>query len=694
MNAPFQTLPPFVQALDVRARCAPLLRAPTTMPVAEWAEANRELNNLGAYKGPWRNENSPYLVEPMNAATDPEVREVVFVGSSQSAKTELILNLMGFFATAYPRDQLCVQPTQSLCDDFSERRLGKSLIGDSPKIGALVAPTRSDDKKRHKNFTTGASITLAWPSPSELASRPVPVCYLDELDRMKANIQGEGDPRELLKNRMTTFRRPLLVGVSSPSRDFHSGIVGWWHEGTRCLLAWQCLQCGEYWTPGFDFNRRPTTAHLVWPKGARPQEAFEAVTCVCPLCGGVHQGDRDKRELLSTGTWLGEGESITSDGERLGARRKVKTASFWLSGIAAAFKPWGELAQDFVAAHNHYKETEEEERLTTVYNTGFGYPYKAKSSAMPVELEEIAKHRRPYRFGEVPAGVEFLIAAVDPGGHKFDVAVWGFDFERRGWLIDRYTKTTRADGETQLDPANAAEDWDEIVSPLFEKSYPLVDAPGWSLPVGVVAIDTGGAAGRNEETGETTSGVIDEARSFARRLRARGVPSWRMVLVKGASPRTASILPQSPTHERDGNGKRRPDSVPIYVIGVHALKNIAAVRVHIPIEHEEPLPGLIRYAADTTDQHLKEIAQGEEKIRGEWVRKGPNETLDLYCYAEAVRVKLRVDKMDRKSRPVWAARHKTAYPPFKLVPLPDATSPTSSRRRPRGRRILSRGLAA
>ena len=60
---------------------------PADLTVSEWAEAHRVLSRENsAEAGPWRNARTPYLVEIMDAFTDPKVEKLTLVASSQVGK--------------------------------------------------------------------------------------------------------------------------------------------------------------------------------------------------------------------------------------------------------------------------------------------------------------------------------------------------------------------------------------------------------------------------------------------------------------------------------------------------------------------------------------------------------------------------------------------------------------------------------
>ncbi|HEX6182651.1 MAG TPA: phage terminase large subunit family protein, partial [Pyrinomonadaceae bacterium] len=62
---------------------------------SQWAARYRYLSELSSMPGRWRNEVTPYLVEPMDCIGQAGIYEIVFVASSQVGKTEFCCNGLG-----------------------------------------------------------------------------------------------------------------------------------------------------------------------------------------------------------------------------------------------------------------------------------------------------------------------------------------------------------------------------------------------------------------------------------------------------------------------------------------------------------------------------------------------------------------------------------------------------------------------
>ena len=117
----------------------------------------------------------------MKAVSDPNIRRVVFMTSSQVGKTTLLENIIGYFIHYEPSPILMVQPTLSMAQSFSKDRLS-AMIRDCPVLEKKVKPPRERDSVNTvllKVFTGGHISLVGSNSTSSLASRPIRVILLD-----------------------------------------------------------------------------------------------------------------------------------------------------------------------------------------------------------------------------------------------------------------------------------------------------------------------------------------------------------------------------------------------------------------------------------------------------------------------------------------------------------------------------------
>ncbi len=632
-------LPGFRPAGPIVSAALESLRPPRRIRISEAAEKHRRLNNPGSYVGPWRNAMAPYLVEPTDRFQDRAVEIVVLVGPSQFGKTEIPLNVVGHAAKYAAKGILIVTATKDLARDFSRRRIARSLIAESPDLADELGDERSDDTVEEKVFRNGTAVSIAWPTTSQLASRPMQVVIVDERDSMPDDIAGEGDPVYLARGRIKTFGSHGKVGVlSSPKREDRTGIVALYEEGDRCLWHVKCPHCAGYFTPGFDADRKPTTGHLDWEKGADAARARETAHLVCPLNGCVIE-EREKAGMNATGVWLGEGQSIDADGTISGARRRSQIASYWFCGLASTFVKWGAIASALVTAERDFEITGDETKLKAVWNTDFGFPYRAATSGAPALTDaDVAKRMTDgHKLRLVPAGAVCLVAAVDVQARSFEVMVRAFGEGLESWLVDRYSILQLADGVTRIDPAGNLAHWETITDRVCYARYPV--AGGGSLAIMTTAVDTGGLPG-----------VDPNARQWWWKARAAGLTPANLTLVKGGKDIQAPTVSRPTWLATNKDGKPNMEGPALFVANVHRIKDALDVR----LRRSASGAGAIHFPSDLERAYLAEVT-AEEKRGGVWEKLRPrNETWDLLVYTEAALIRHGGERSDLGWVPAWA----------------------------------------
>ena len=94
---------------------------PPDLSVSEWADTYRQLSReASAEPGRWRTSRAPYFREIMDSTKEKGVQKVIVKSCSQVGKTELILNLIGYFAHNDPSPIMLVQPTVEMAQAFSK----------------------------------------------------------------------------------------------------------------------------------------------------------------------------------------------------------------------------------------------------------------------------------------------------------------------------------------------------------------------------------------------------------------------------------------------------------------------------------------------------------------------------------------------------------------------------------------------
>lgn len=706
----------FATAAAQRAEVAAILLPPPDIDVAAAAELYRVLYNPGGgYSGPWRHEQVPYLVGPMQSLTDLRYEITVFVGPAQSAKSELGLNWMSWSVTVDPADFQIVLDEKDQAEDFSTRRIERATTH---------SPALADRLQSHSVFSwqfKGCLVNLAWPTSGKAASKPVPRNWLDERDSMgddvggKADEGGEGDPVDLFHKRSQTFgaRRHSLV-TSSPKRDIirgaakpksaheapaTTGVLALYNQGTRRLLHWPCPDCGGYQVTRF--------ADLRWPEEARGDDAVIAVWIECPHCGAVIGAER-RPQMLSRGIWVGEGQTIAGDGSLTGGERPSKVDSYWLFGPQAAFVTWEELVRRYLVAREEKDRSGSDTKLRAFWNVDAGEPYVPDADGeQPRDATELKSRAEPFPLGVVPAWACFVTSSVDNQADRFEVQSWAWGPHGEAALIDHYRIVARAGDRavttgggtggaesgreiSAIDPPRRLEDWLLLKTAVLDRLYPLAGDPTRALPVVLTAIDTGGAPG-----------ATGKAYAFARWLRRQGLGHKAMFL-KGAPgrkiPRLAARDFDVRTNLRTRAGASR-QGVRLWHVAVDQVKDELDAR----LRRKELGPHALHLSAEMADALFEQLCV-EERDGDKWLnpRHARNEAWDCGVYNIAAWMKLGGEKLNWANPPPWAqvARMAVAFesaPRATLAAAPPTIEtpvarPAALLSRLRGRRVLHGGI--
>jgi len=645
---------------DIFCELAELLRPPERLTVSQAAEKYRYVNQPGAYVGQWENETTRYMVEPMDTFAGRKYRGMIFVGPAQSGKTDaLVINTLAYSVKVDPMDLMIVCPTMTAARDFSIRRIDR-LHRHSEEVGKMMLSGSDSDNKFDKHYVTGMLLSLSWPTPTELAGKPIGRVILTDRDRMPDDIDGDGEPFDLAMKRTTTFGSyAMTVAESSPSRPVTNlkwvgstiheappceGILGLYNRGDRRRWYWPCPSCNKFFEGMFSQLELDEEV-----KGTNLERAG-TVRMVCPHCSyRIHPDERSG--MQEWGMWVKDGQGIDERGRVFGPEPRTLIASFWLRGVAAAFTSWKTLMAMYLDAFDDYERTKSEESLKKFYNNDLGEPYYPRSATEGLRLPESLKARAE-SLGEkvVPEGVRFLVALIDVQKNMWVCSVFGilpgkpFDTV----VVDRFeiVKSHRLDDDGErlwVKPHAYIEDWDRITEEVLTKEYPLGDGSGRMMQIKFTGCDSGGR-----------EGVTTMAYNYYRKLREENMHR-RFILTKGDHapnmPRTVISYPDS--SRKDKLSAARGD-VPVLRMNSNLLKDDLNGR----LDCMTPGRGMFRFPDWLSDKFYAELCAETRTGKG-WENPAGerNEQWDLSyaCIGLCVSELIRVESVDWDNPPGWAA---------------------------------------
>lgn len=604
------------------------MRPPENITVSEWAEKYRKLPQSSAEPGLWRTRRTPYLKEPMDAFTDPKVRRIVMVASSQVGKSEFELNCIGYAIHQDPGNILYIHPDLDDAKKFSQLRV-TPLINESPVLRSRVAKAKSRDSSNtilKKSFPGGMLLICGSNVPADLASTPARYIFGDERDRWATSAGQEGDPWELATARQITFYNAKAVEVSTPTIKNASAIEASYLEGTMERWCVRCPHCGDYHNIKFSDIRYESDTKVV---GGKKQHLVTSIWYVCPDCACVSTEQEMKKQPAK---WIAENPSAYQRGVR----------SFWLNSFVSPWATWESTILKYLYAVGSTS------KLQVVYNTRFGELWEDRGD---LEDEDSLLKRREEYPAELPEGVLVLTCGVDTQDDRLEYEVVGHGHFSETWGIDAGIIMGRPD-----DPATWAR-LDDVIDRIYRFEN------GLGLRISMTFVDEGG---------HFTQDVRQQCRA---RL------GKKVFAIAGSNKHNAPYT-SPPRKQKIVVNKTQIGTCWRYDIGVDAGKQIIMdnLRVQTPGSHYCHFPRRDDYGPGYFAGLLSERLEYDATKKQPWVwKKIPgherNERLDCRNYALAARKALPAD-LDAIER-----RLKGAVPEAPGEPLQHPEAPKPKPRR-------------
>ena len=448
-----------INALNaVVAKALAGMKPPEDSTVTEWADKKRRLSpESSAEPGPWRTNRTPYLAEPMNAFTDPKVKNIVLASASQVGKSELLNNVIGYIVDVDPGSILFIQPTTIDAKEYSKLRIAP-MIRDCPTLNKKVANPKSRDSGNtilQKTYPGGILTMCGSTEAHALASKPIRYILGDERDRWAGSAGNEGDPWDLARARQITFYNSKAVEVSTPTIKNASAIEVSFARGTMERWCTKCPHCGEYHEIRFSDIRYENTEKIV---AGKKTYSVTSVMYVCPSCACVSEETEIKRQHAK---WIAENPDAYEQGIR----------SFWLNAFVSPWASWESIILDYLYAIGSSR------KLQVVYNTRFGELWEDRGD---LEDEDSLMMRREEYTAELPDGVLVLTCAVDTQDDRLEYEVVGWGHFSESWGIEKGIIMGRPD-----DPAVWSK-LDDVIDHVYRF------ASGIGLRVSMTFVDEGG----------------------------------------------------------------------------------------------------------------------------------------------------------------------------------------------------------
>jgi len=567
----------------------------TEEKVSEWAAAYRELDSLSAEGGKWRNERTPFLVEPMDCLSPSNPADaVVFMKGAQIGGTEAGNNWIGFMIDCAPGPMLVVHPNDDMAKFWSRTRL-QPLIDKTPRLSGLVRDQRAaggGNAIETKLFPGGVVKVASARSAASLRQMPARYLFLDDLDAFPPTAGNEGDPVTLAEGRTRTFRRNRKrFYVSTPNDRRTSRIRRLYLVSDQCRFEVPCPHCGTFQVLHF--------GGIKWPEG-RPEEARYQ----CAACAALLE-EHDKHSMLAGGNW----EPASEDERRRDLNGKPvawdgQTRGFHLPSFyspAGLGLTWADIA----VAWSKAKRSGDPEEMKVIVCTMFAEPWDDRDGD-GFEAVDLAERCEPFP-KQLEERVCLLTAGIDLQDDRIELEVVGWAPGFESWSLLYLVL-----------PGNPshARVWGDLSKVLRRRwSHPLADQ---GLPIACAAMDT---------AGHKTIEAYDYVTS---RQRIKGTRVWGIV---GRGGEGRKPWPRRPSRRNKGK-------IDLFTVGVDGLKE----GTYSKLEILEPGRGFCHFPLGrdldyfdqlTSESRVLDYVRGQPVFR--WVKPdgARNEALDNRVYATA-----------------------------------------------------------
>ena len=421
---------------DIIATVAP----PKPLTISQWADEYRMLPQEGAAEyGKWDTDRAPYQREMMDAISDPKTERVVIMSSAQVGKTELCLNIVGYYIHHEPSPLMYVMPQLDLAKIFAKSRLA-TMIRDTKVLRDLISDEKLRDGKNNtleKIFPGGYLKLVGANSEASLRSMPIKVVLMDEVDAFPKRAGEGGDPVKLAIKRTNNFWNRKIVMISTPLIKDDSRIEEEYNKSTMEVWNLKCPHCGEYQPIEWDYINK------------------EDATMTCMNCGSV----ADEFEWK-----VGKGKWLARYPER-------KVRGFHLNEFASPWRRWTQIIDDYNDSKDDPKQ------LRTWWNTALGLPYEEVKEKLD---SQIIEDRREVYEAQVPDGALVLTAGVDTQDNRLECEVVGWGVGEESWGIEYKS--------FYGDPAQNAV-WDQL-DDYLQSTFRFADGSG--IKISCACVDSGG----------------------------------------------------------------------------------------------------------------------------------------------------------------------------------------------------------
>lgn len=625
------------------------LRAEVPQRLSEWAAEHFRLAGESSHqKGAW--EAWAFQLGILDFMSDDRIEDLYVMKSKRVGYTKMLTAFVAYNIAHRRRKQAIWQPTDDDRDSYVKSEIDPVL----DQVEAVRAARRQgkglEDTIKLKSFRDSVLHLLGGRAARAFRRITVAVSMLDEWDAFEQQVEKSGDPGGLAKGRLEGAPFPKFVGGTTPR------IKGLSHVERACDHAEafvkfhiDCPHCGADHPLLWGGKDKPYG--FKWERG-QPS----SVRHVCPHChGSITQADYLKGGQPASGAWV-----CQRTGRRYGMDR------VWRDSKGMPCLPPKTLGVQVWSAYSPQRSwasiiTEFEQALAALEKGDVG-PMQLFVNETLGETWELAGDRtdehalqaraEDYALCTVPAGGLVLTAGIDLQRNRWEIGVWAWGRGLESWVVDHHI--------IEGNPASD-EEWERVTTYL-QRRY-TQSWHGGSLGISAISIDSS----------DQTHSVYNWVRTAQHQL-----PTLRAI--KGSSEEYKPILGPSSSQEINWRGKKWPNGVKLWNIGVDTAKDLLLGQLAI----DKPGAGYVHFSQELPREWYEQLTAEQRiltKVKGrdtyKWVpRRKRNEVLDCRNYALHAAFSLGLHNYTDKK---WQQLEQAVQPPEDLfsVSVPAASVATA-----------------
>lgn len=403
------------------------LAPPPDLTVSEWAKRFRVMSSMSSpRRGLWDSSFNPYVDEIMDARSDPKCRVAVPILPTQSGKSESMLNMIAWGADIPGDPQMVVLPTIATRRYFMLRRL-LPMFQDCNRLLRLLTGLTRDEAIAELALQHSVIYTATGHSPSDLASKPCGVMFMDEIDRYPSIVSTKegSSPVDLALERLRAWGANAFALLTSTPTT-RQGLI-WGHLESSDFRQYhvRCPSCRQWHVMKFEG---------IQPHGVRswadvsPGEirTRRLAAYHCSECGDMIP-DEARPSMIAGGRWVPRDCKIRQDGSLNGATDASVRGWQAEALICLEESPSG-MAADFMSARL------KKSGLQRFVNLRRAWVWEERLEN-PDE-ERVLSLALPYDRGVVHEDAVLVTAGVDVQKHGFYFVVRAWGPGDRSYLVE------------------------------------------------------------------------------------------------------------------------------------------------------------------------------------------------------------------------------------------------------------------